>query len=278
MKFKLYKIFFCFFCFFSQSVYSANINYLNFDELASNSEAVVHGTVSSIEGYRDEYNQIRSLITLVDLEYLNKELQNDKITFSQLGGSIASEQRKAHVSGVPKFYVGEEIIVFLSGDQVVSPVVGWGQGLFRISRQNNKNIISDSDNNKIYGFVNDHLLKDIINKPQLTYVNFNPQNIETPKRLNNLNEKPNSDNFIERDVFIEQIKANLNKNKNKNKNITGYANVDSLGRPNFESANLIRFNNQRNKHFGIPLLPSMGNIHSKNPNSQPEKIEILKDQ
>jgi hypothetical protein len=65
-----------------------------------------------------------------------KGVSDAVVTLEFLGGEIGEESMV--VNGIPKFRIGEELVLFVSGDRKrACPVVGWAQGKLGVERDGN---------------------------------------------------------------------------------------------------------------------------------------------
>ena len=95
-----------------------------FAELAAKADQVLHGRVTEIRCERDG-RKIVTHVTVQDLE------AGGACTLDFLGGRIGDEEM--HVSGMPQFAVGQEVILFVKDNQrVICPVMGWTYGAFEV--------------------------------------------------------------------------------------------------------------------------------------------------
>jgi hypothetical protein len=101
-------------------------------DLTTNAELIFIGTVTDISSERDA-RTIYSYVTFSDLEVLKGTYLEETIEVRLSGGTVAGET--VQVVGMPKFVIGERNLIFLAGNfKFVCPIVGWGQGRFKILR------------------------------------------------------------------------------------------------------------------------------------------------
>jgi hypothetical protein len=110
---------------------------MSLDRVASEAARIVHGTVSDVRTARDEHGLPATWVTL-DVARTLKGPGSAHVVFKQIGvidplpdGTIA------RVPGLPRYAVGDEVVVFLRGESgrgFTSPV-GLGQGLYRVERR-----------------------------------------------------------------------------------------------------------------------------------------------
>jgi hypothetical protein len=101
-------------------------------ELVQRAEVIAIGVVTHIYEHRDPERQTPfTLVTFSNLTVLKGTL-GAELTLSFLGGRILDGQI-LKLSGLPRFTVGEKVIVFCAGNQRdIIPLVGLWQGLLRV--------------------------------------------------------------------------------------------------------------------------------------------------
>jgi hypothetical protein len=115
-------------------------------ELTADAEMIFIGTVIDIRSERQN-RSIYTYVTFADLRVLKGSHLRRTIEVRLSGGTVAGETLR--VFGMPSFVVGEQNLIFLAGNfQFLCPIVGWGQGRFKIrwdevSRQ--EVVFDDSD-------------------------------------------------------------------------------------------------------------------------------------
>ena len=106
---------------------------LRFDDIVDRAARIVHGTVRSVDPGRDGEGIPATWITL-DVDETLKGPAESTITFKQVGvPEPLPDGTLLRMPGLPRYAVGDEIVVFLHGTSrkgFTSPV-GLGQGLFR---------------------------------------------------------------------------------------------------------------------------------------------------
>ncbi|MBI5263956.1 MAG: hypothetical protein HY852_19280 [Bradyrhizobium sp.] len=134
---------------------------LKFDELVRMADGVVLGTVESVISRRDERKHIATYVTLTDLDLLTGSYQGKTLTLRFAGGT--AENEIVEVEGSPTFHAKERVILFVSGNgEQLVPVLGWGQGVFRVVRdpQGGPEVISDSVGNRVFGIRDGQVVKE----------------------------------------------------------------------------------------------------------------------
>jgi hypothetical protein len=106
------------------------------DEVTSKAARIVHGTVTNIRSGRDESGMPATWITL-DVRRTLKGRAVKQFTFKQAGvAEPLPDGTITRIPGMPRYSVGEEVVIFLHGESArgfTSPV-GMGQGTFRVNR------------------------------------------------------------------------------------------------------------------------------------------------
>ena len=106
------------------------------DEVTTKAVRIVHGTVTSIRSDRDESGMPATWITL-EVSRTLKGRAVKEFTFKQAGvAEPLPDGTITRIPGMPRYTVGEEVVIFLHGESArgfTSPV-GLGQGMFRVNR------------------------------------------------------------------------------------------------------------------------------------------------
>jgi len=108
----------------------------SFDELVDLAETVVIGTVSHQESRWETpagYRRIYTYVTLADLKMVKGTVDGNQYVLRISGGVVGDEAMS--IPGMPQFQDGQRYILFVRGNQRdLFPVVGIGQGVFRVVR------------------------------------------------------------------------------------------------------------------------------------------------
>lgn len=119
---------------------------MDLKELAENAELIFVGTVTHI-GSEKEAKTIHTYVTFSDLQVLKGIHLDPTIEIRLGGGTVRGET--VEVLGMPKFVVGERALIFLAGNfQYLCPIVGWGQGRYKVKREHTSGkdfIFDDAD-------------------------------------------------------------------------------------------------------------------------------------
>ena len=135
--------------------------YKNFDDLVTEAEAIVVGTVRQAESHYGPHKDIYTFVTLTDLQVIHGEYKQNALVLRLAGGEI--DGVRVVFDGSPKFMSSEKFLIFLQGNgKHLVPIVGWTQGIFRITRDpdSQKDIITDYAGNRIFGVDKNELVKE----------------------------------------------------------------------------------------------------------------------
>lgn len=107
---------------------------LPLEVIAARAARIVHGRVITVASGRDVSGLPATWITL-DVERPVKGVRAGRLTIKQFGSAEPlPDGALAAVAGVPRYQLGEEVVVFLRGESgrgFTSPV-GLGQGVYRV--------------------------------------------------------------------------------------------------------------------------------------------------
>lgn len=105
---------------------------LTFDQLVSQSTAIVYGRVADVRGqWTADRQGIDSLVTVDSIEYFKGGL-GETVTVRAPGGQVGT---LVHVlPGAPRFRTGDMVVLFLKTNGPAIPIVtGTTQGVFRVA-------------------------------------------------------------------------------------------------------------------------------------------------
>ncbi len=141
--------------------HATTLLYKSFNDLVLESDGIFVGTVKDIKSIKSKNNELYTFVTINNLNVLDGKYEKKHITLRLQGGFIEGEGEYIH--GSPRFNIGETVIVFMEGNgKNIVPIVGWGQGLFVIKRDEKGNsIIKDSQNNSIYSISDGYIDKEV---------------------------------------------------------------------------------------------------------------------
>jgi hypothetical protein len=143
----------------------------NFDDLVTEADAIVVGTVSDTQSHYGPDRKIYTLVTLTDLQVVHGRYQASSLTLQLPGGRIQNDAMVVH--GSPRLAVKDRVVLFLQGNgRQMVPFVGWIQGVFRLEpdAKTGRQRIVDHDRNPVVEVRGSELLKDEINTPDATIV------------------------------------------------------------------------------------------------------------
>ena len=103
---------------------------LAIEEMASKADMAFHGTVTEIE-VADRDGEPWTLVTFAVIESLSGDIE-ESVALELLGGTLDNGV-SVSVVGIPEFRSGDEVIVLAYDGSYVSPVVGFNQGLWRLT-------------------------------------------------------------------------------------------------------------------------------------------------
>lgn len=141
--------------------FATTLLYKTFDELIMEADGIIIGTVTDIQAHVDETGDIYTFVMLNDLDIIYGDFGGKEFTIRLEGGQI--ENQGLHVVGSPDFRRKERVVLFVTGNgREIVPLVGWSQGLYRVStdQKYRRDVITDSDGNRVFGIQNGHLVKE----------------------------------------------------------------------------------------------------------------------
>jgi hypothetical protein len=113
---------------------ATSVESVTFEELVRSAQQIFVGQVVAVESFRADIGRgprIRTRVTFSIDDAIRGKRVVSVLEF--LGGTVGELTQE--VAGMPHFVVGEQYVVFArEGDRWVNPVVGFTQGLLRVSR------------------------------------------------------------------------------------------------------------------------------------------------
>lgn len=99
--------------------------------LCAEADLIFVGTVRDVRSQWTgaERQSIETLVTFSDLTPV-LGVEAAEVTLRFAGGTV--DDTREEVAGVPRFTVGERVVVFARSERSISPVVGFHQGCFRV--------------------------------------------------------------------------------------------------------------------------------------------------
>jgi hypothetical protein len=103
----------------------------SFDSICRDADMVFVGSVSHVESRwaAPEQGTIDTLVTFTDLVPLFG-VEGSEVVLRFSGGAV--DGMREEIAGMPQFKVGDRVVVFARNGRLVSPIVGFHQGLFRV--------------------------------------------------------------------------------------------------------------------------------------------------
>jgi hypothetical protein len=103
----------------------------SFESICHDADMVFVGSVSGVESRwaAPEQGTIETVVTFSDLVPLFGVDDNQVVL--RFGGGAVDGMRE-EIAGLPSFEVGDRVVVFARHGRLVSPIVGFHQGLFRV--------------------------------------------------------------------------------------------------------------------------------------------------
>ncbi len=108
----------------------------NFDQLVSEAELILVGTVEGEQGHRLPTGAIVTYITLANVEAVKGDHSGVTYTLQVLGGTVGKEHFV--IAGAPSFEKGGTYLLFIKGNgTIMFPLVGVDHGKFHIRHDPN---------------------------------------------------------------------------------------------------------------------------------------------
>lgn len=103
----------------------------SFESICREADMVFVGSVSRVESRwtAQEEGTIETVVTFSDLLPLFG-VEGDEVVLRFAGGAV--DGMREEIAGMPQFEVGDRVVVFARRGRLVSPIVGFHQGLFRV--------------------------------------------------------------------------------------------------------------------------------------------------
>ena len=112
---------------------ATSVTKMTFSEVVASAEVIAVGVVSAIRDTWDADLQLPfTEVTFSELEVLKGGVGGAELALRFLGG-LSPGGEYFHVSGMPRFGLGDRVVVFSSDNGVTAcPLVGWWQGYYRL--------------------------------------------------------------------------------------------------------------------------------------------------
>lgn len=121
-----------------QTIFATSVLHVDLDFLLNKAMLIFEGEVVSSEArWNRDKTSISTFITFRVKDIIKGEPQSLTVTVGFLGGTVGETGLEVSTMVYPT--VGENGIYFLEnpGQQLVNPLVGWGQGHFRVKKDSN---------------------------------------------------------------------------------------------------------------------------------------------
>ena len=143
----------------------------SFDDLVTEADAIVVGTVSDTQAQYGADRKIHTLVTITDLQVVHGDYQESSLTLQLPGGRLENDVMVVH--GSPRFAVKDRVVVFVQGNgKQFVPIVGWIQGVFRLEldAKTGRQKVTDHERNPVLEVRGSELIKEQINAPDAAIV------------------------------------------------------------------------------------------------------------
>ena len=143
----------------------------NLDDLVTEAEAIVVGTVTGAESHYTAEKDIYTLVTLADLKVLHGRYEGNSLTLQLPGGEVDNDVMEVH--GSPKLAVKDRVVVFVQGNgQQLVPIVGWTQGVFRLEldAKSGKQKVKDHERNSVLEVRGNEIVRNQVKAPDATII------------------------------------------------------------------------------------------------------------
>lgn len=119
-------------------------------DISRQADAVFVGKVATIESrWRDEAaKSIETVVTFTVVETIYGP-RTDAVTLRFGGGEVGGLRQV--IAGMPQFRVGEEVLLFVTDEPSISPIVGFHQGCFRVEEYGGERVVLDAEGAPITG-------------------------------------------------------------------------------------------------------------------------------
>lgn len=145
--------------FYNLPTFALTVMPMDLRDLTAQAGMIFIGTVTDIRSEKDS-NTIYTYVTFSDLRVVKGIYLDETIKVRLSGGTVAGET--LHIPGMPKFVVGDKDIIFLAGNfRYFCPVVGWGQGRFKIRWDENlrQEVVFDNSNVSVKGIKGNKIIR-----------------------------------------------------------------------------------------------------------------------
>jgi hypothetical protein len=138
---------------------ATTVLYKDFESLVKEADGIVAGTVTDVQARYGHDRKIYTLVKIQDVQVLAGSYGRGELYVRLLGGEVQGDV--LDVQGSPQFAVGDQVVLFLQGNgKQIVPFVGWTQGVFRIQDVAGRQIVTDSDGNRVLGIRGNMIIKE----------------------------------------------------------------------------------------------------------------------
>jgi hypothetical protein len=120
---------------------------LSLDRIAHDADRIVYGTVTDVRSGRDEAGLPATWVTLSVVRALKGPVGRE-LTLKQFGvDTPLPDGTAASIPGLPRYVVGEQVVLFLHADSrrgFTSPI-GLGQGTYRVRHRGGRAVVRGDD-------------------------------------------------------------------------------------------------------------------------------------
>lgn len=136
-----------------------------FDELLSEADMIAVGRTTSVESHPTSDGRLAyTYVTLGELDVLKGSFAQPTIRLRLEGGPLP-DGRVLFVPGMPEFFEGEKVAVFVRGNgRRICPLVGWWQGLLRVAVEagTGAEIVTTAEGREIYDVADGRFVVDAV--------------------------------------------------------------------------------------------------------------------
>jgi hypothetical protein len=126
---------------------AASVRFVPLDEMVDTAAIAFHGRVTGNRSERDSLLNVVVTYTTFEVTDVLKGNVGKQHTIKQIGGVLPDGSEGYRVHGVPRFAVGEEVVVYLAGVSQwgFSSPIGLQQGRFAVTEQEQRKVVSNGN-------------------------------------------------------------------------------------------------------------------------------------
>jgi hypothetical protein len=131
---------------------------VSFSEMVKTAEVITVGSVTGVVSRTEDGGKtIRTYVTFEQLDLRKGQVEGGKLVLRLDGGDVGDDHLE--VSGMPTFTRGHRYLVFVANNgKSLSPIVGYNQGAFEITRVGNRDVLKNVSGLELIGVENDRLV------------------------------------------------------------------------------------------------------------------------